>query len=351
MEYTLRKKGERNFEIFWPERILVEGKWKTNYQSISTGTKDEAEARLFYDNFLKGLSSEQIGACTRMSQVLHEYTKELVARGTTKKNLYRHRSIVRQLLTHMGDLEIPTITNRKSVEYIRNRKVAASTASRELSLLHAALMFCRKVELIDWNPVQFENVKSGVRDRYCSREEIAALLEAADSYHLTLWLNIALSTAARSGAILSLHKDRVSMDDNILDFRDPTIVGKHKPRPVIPMPTKLRPHLADAINRSKSGYLVEKNGKPLTSIYPCFMEAVKKAGLSADVTPHIMRHTCAVHMVKDGVEIYEVSKYLAHTSIEITQKHYAKFHPDFMKKSSEVGSSLIESPKFSVVQG
>ena len=74
MEYTLRRKGQRNFEIFWPERILVEGKWKTNYQSISTGTKDEAEARLFYDNFLKGLSSEQIGACTRMSQVLHEYT-------------------------------------------------------------------------------------------------------------------------------------------------------------------------------------------------------------------------------------------------------------------------------------
>ena len=63
-----------------------------------------------------------------------------------------------------------------------------------------------------------------------------------------------------------------------------------------------------------------------------------------------MRHTCAVHMVKNGVEIYEVSKYLAHTSIEITQKHYAKFDPKFMEKSSEVGSSLIEVPKFSVVQ-
>ena len=351
MEYTLRRKGQRNFEIFWPEKVLVKGQWETKYQSISTGTKDETEARLFYDNFLNGLNSEQIGVCTHISQVLHEYTKELVARGTTNKNLERHHSIVKQLLIHMGDLEIPTITNRKTVEYIRNRKVKASTASRELSLLHAALMFCRKVELIDWNPVQFENVKSGVRDRYLSREEIAALLESSDSYHLSLWLNIALSTAARSGAILGLHKDRVSMDDNILDFRDPTITGKKKPRPVIPMPTQLRPHIADAINRSKSGYLVEKKGEPLRSIYPCFMKAVKKAGLSTDVTPHIMRHTCAVHMVKDGVEIYEVSKYLAHTSIEITQKHYAKFHPNFMKKSSEVGSSLIEAPKFSVVQG
>jgi integrase len=289
-----------------------------------------------------------------MSQVLHEYTKELVARGSTSKNLERHHSIVRQLLKHMGDLEIQTITNRKSVEYIRNREgmgVKGSTASRELTVLHAALMFCRKVELIDWNPVQFENIKSGVRDRYLSREEIAALLESSNSYHLSLWLNIALSTAARSGAILGLHKDRVRMDDNIIDFRDPTIKGRQKPRPVIPMPTKLRPHLADAINRSRSGYLVEKNGKPLISIYPDFMKAAERAGLSADVTPHIMRHTCAVHMVKNGVEIYEVSKYLAHTSIEITQKHYAKFDPKFMEKSSKVGSSLIESPKFSVVQG
>ena len=282
--------------------------------------------------------------------MLNEYTNELIARGTWGRNLARHNSIVKQLLTYMGDLEISTITNRKTVEYIRNRKVKGSTASRELNVLHAALMFCRKVELIDWNPVQFENVNSGVRDRYLSRDEIAALLESSDSYHLSLWLNIALSTAARSGAILGLHKDRTRMDDNIIDFRDPTIKGRQKPRPVIRMPAKLRPHLADAINRSKSGYLVEKNGKPLISIYPDFMKAAERAGLSADVTPHIMRHTCAVHMVKNGVEIYEVSKYLAHTSIEITQKHYAKFDPKFMEKSSEVGSSLIEVPKFSVVQ-
>ena len=351
MEYILRRKGQRNFEIFWPEKVLVKGRWKTKYQSVSTGTKDEAEARLFYDNFLKGLNSEQTGAYTNISQVLHEYTKELMARGTSSRNLDRHHSIVKQLLTYLGDLEIPTITNRKTVEYIRNRKVKDSTASRELNVLHAALMFCRKVELIDWNPVQFENVNSGVRDRYLSREEIAALLESSNSYHLSLWLNIALSTAARSGAILGLHKDRVRMDDNIIDFRDPTITGRQKPRPVIPIPTTLRPHLADAINRSVSGYLVEKKGKPLISIYPDFIKTVEKAGLSADVTPHILRHTCAVHMVKNGVEIYEVSKYLAHTSIEITQKHYAKFDPKFMQKSSEVGSSLIDSPKFALVQG
>ena len=50
-----------------------------------------------------------------------------------------------------------------------------------------------------------------------------------------------------------------------------------------------------------------------------------------------MRHTCAVHMVKNGVPIYEVSRYLGHKTVAITQSNYAKFAPDFMEKSSEVG--------------
>ena len=34
-----------------------------------------------------------------------------------------------------------------------------------------------------------------------------------------------------------------------------------------------------------------------------------------------LRHTCAVHMVKNGVPIYEVSKYLGHESVQTTETH------------------------------
>ena len=69
---------------------------------------------------------------------------------------------------------------------------------------------------------------------------------------------IALSTAARSGAILGLKCDKVNFADSIIDFRDESIEGKHKPRSVIKMPEALRPYLEDAVSKSVSGYVVEK---------------------------------------------------------------------------------------------
>lgn len=277
---------------------------------------------------------------TRLSEVLQQYTAELLDRKTSYHNMKRHHSCVRQLLTHMGDKRFADLTRQDTKEYIRSRGVKPQTASRELDVLSAALNYCSQEELIEWSPFKFFKVGSGVRDRYLTQQEIDRLLDACQSYHLRLWTLIAVSTAARSGAILGLTADRVLFDDNIIDFRDPSIQGRHKPRSVIKMPGVLRPHLAEAIEKSRSGYLVEKNGKPLTSVYNEFRRTVDRAGLKG-CSPHVLRHTCAVHMVKAGVPIYEVSSYLGHKNTKITQDHYAKFQPDFMDKSSEVGSSLI----------
>jgi integrase/recombinase XerD len=40
------------------------------------------------------------------------------------------------------------------------------------------------------------------------------------------------------------------------------------------------------------------------------------------ITSHTLRHACGTYMVENGVDIYKVSKYLGHSSIEITEKIY-----------------------------
>jgi integrase len=276
----------------------------------------------------------------QVSEVLHEYTKELMHRKTSPNNMMKHHSVVRTILNYMGDISHERV-NRVSVrEYMNNRRVKPQTASREMAVLRAALHFCSDEELIDWKPFKFDVVKAKPRERFLSQEEIASLLSNCNG-HLKLWTMIALSTAARSGAILGLKCDRVNFNDNIIDFRNVDVEGRQKPRSVIRMPEQLRPHLEGAVSKSVSGYVIEKNGQPLTSIYKEFKSAGARAGLQ-DVSPHTLRHTCAVHMVKNGVPIYEVSKYLGHESVQTTETHYAKFAPDFMQKSSAIGSMLIQ---------
>ena len=46
-------------------------------------------------------------------------------------------------------------------------------------------------------------------------------------------------------------------------------------------------------------------------------------------------------MAKHGVPIKEISKYLGHSSITITERVYAKYYPEFMKESVSVMGNLI----------
>jgi integrase len=52
-------------------------------------------------------------------------------------------------------------------------------------------------------------------------------------------------------------------------------------------------------------------------------KAVIRAGLSPKLNFHSLRLTHASWLVQAGVSIYQVSKILGHSSVEVTQKHYA----------------------------
>jgi len=46
-------------------------------------------------------------------------------------------------------------------------------------------------------------------------------------------------------------------------------------------------------------------------------------------------------MAKRGVPIKEISSYLGHSSVVITERVYAKYYPDFMKDSVSVMGELV----------
>ena len=47
-------------------------------------------------------------------------------------------------------------------------------------------------------------------------------------------------------------------------------------------------------------------------------EAAKKAGIIKDVHVHTLRHTCATHLLEDGMDIISVKNFLGHENIETT---------------------------------
>ena len=82
-------------------------------------------------------------------------------------------------------------------------------------------------------------------------------------------------------------------------------------------PVKLPPRLLAHMRRwARHGLarkaVVEWNGKPVESVRKGFAAAVRAAGLGPDVTPHILRHTCATWLMQKGVNLWDAAGFLGH---------------------------------------
>src|SRR5262249_33602257 len=65
-----------------------------------------------------------------------------------------------------------------------------------------------------------------------------------------------------------------------------------------------------------------------------FEAAVKAAGLGGDVTPHILRHTCATWLMQNGVDLWDAAGFLGMT-VQQLETTYGHHHPDFQREAAE----------------
>ncbi len=107
----------------------------------------------------------------------------------------------------------------------------------------------------------------------------------------------------------------------------------HKGRAIVPMLRTARAALLEARQGSLSDYVIEWAGKPVRSVKRGLAAAAKRAGL-AKVTPHMLRHSAAVHMAEDGVSMDEIAQYLGHSNVTVTRNTYARYSPDHLRKAA-----------------
>lgn len=101
---------------------------------------------------------------------------------------------------------------------------------------------------------------------------------------------------------------------------------------MIPITNHLWPYLANAVQKSQSGYVVEYNGKRLKSVRVGFTTAAKSAGFEK-LTPICLRHTGATLLAAAGVSFYQISGMMGHTQSRTTER-YAKYKPDYMQEAT-----------------
>jgi len=302
---------------------LYRGKWSavwrengtTRRASLRTADRAEAERRL------RDIQKKPVGDL--VSEIIAAYLAE---KKHTARGYQGLESASRPIVREWGHLRPDQIDKPLCRGYVAKRRkqgVSDGTVIKELSVARAAIKGRGAVFALPTAPPP--------KDRYLTKAEVDRLMEACELPHIRLFILLAWSTAARAGAILDLTWDRVDFERGQIRLADGRSGGKG--RALVFMSERLRGALSEAHEARTSEWVVEWAGEKVRSVKRAFGTAAKGAGLSDDVTPHVIRHSAAVAMAEDGVSMAEIAQVLGHRNQQTTFTTYARFSPEHLKRA------------------
>ena len=254
--------------------------------------------------------------------------------GHTAIDTQRAEVAWKNMAVSLRNVPLHSLNGHTLSSYMANRKASSGTINRELGVLSAAIRWCYAQGYTDKLVLVPRLPSPPPRQRWLSKEECDRLLAAArPNPHVWAFIAMALLTGQRKEAILGLTKDRVFLDEGFIDFNENgPLCERRKARAVVPISPEMRELLT--VLQSDSIYVVNNNGRRVRDMRKVWGKVIKAAGLEG-VTPHTLRHTVATLLVRAGVPLIEVSKLLGHKDSRITERVYAKFSPDYLKKATE----------------
>ena len=289
---------------------------------ISTGTADrglaESRARQIW-------TARTQPASERIADLWPRYVKDRIGDGARADRFKAHWTA---LEPHFGHRLGKALTRDDCRQYALARKEAGyspSTIKTDLELLRACLRWRYGSEA----PALWIPPPSKPREAWLTKEQARALVDATDTPHIKLFLILGFATGARASAILDLTWDRIDFTHGTIDFRPSGRHQTNKRRTVVPMNAIARPALEEAYRGRLTGHVIEYNGKPVGSVKKAIQRLAERTGLP--VSPHVLRHTCAVWMAQADVPMQKIAQYLGHTSTRVTEAVYARFSPSFMQ--------------------
>lgn len=289
---------------------------------ISTGTADDGLAEAFAREWWARYTD---APSERVAELWPRYVSDRVKDGARADRFKTHENRLRPYFWHRLGKAINREDCRDYRTALAKRGLAPSTIRTDLALLRACLRWRYKDEAPNiWLPPA-----SPPRDRWLTKEEARTIVDAAASPHIRLFLILGLATGARANAILDLTWGRVDFVHGTIDYRPPGRERTNKRRTVVPMNATARAALEEAHRAALTDHVIEYNGEPVASVKKAIRRLAERTGIP--VSPHVLRHTCAVWQAQADVPMQKISQYLGHTSLAMTASTYARYSPSFMQ--------------------
>lgn len=211
------------------------------------------------------------------------------------------------------------------------KKDKNSSIDRKLSSLRGFYQYLANEGVVSNNVFSLLNgpKKEKKLPRYFEYNELESLFEACDLSNALgqrdrLILEMLYATGVRVGELVS-----IKVSDINFSSRTILILGKGNKERIVPYGDYceeiLKLYLKDgylSLNNQNSPYLfLNARGGRLTErgVRYLLEEIIKKTSVQKNISPHMIRHSFATHLLNQGCDLMTVQKLLGHESIKATQ--------------------------------
>lgn len=271
-------------------------------------------------------------------------------------------SYERDLLQYIYFLEKEKITNWDEItryevvlflQKMKEKEKSENTIVRMTSSLRQFHQFLRQEKIVKIDPMQYVETpkKTSSLPKVLSTKEIEQLLEAPDieteiGLRDRAILEVMYATGLRITELVKLTLDELHLTMGFIQT-----VGKGNKERILPIGgeaikwlnkylNKTRPILESKAKEESSYVFLNARGKGLTrqGVWKNLKKIVRQAGIKQNVTPHMLRHSFATHLLENGADLRIVQELLGHSDISTTQIYthitkarmknvYEQYHP------------------------
>jgi integrase/recombinase XerD len=241
------------------------------------------------------------------------------------------------------------------VQYLEGQGIAPRSRARKLSALRNFFDYLVEEQLLDNNPCAYLSAPKLPRNlpQILSEHEVLALLDAPtldkpSGYRDRAMLEVLYGCGLRVSELVGLNVGDI---DELGFVR---CLGKGNKERIIPLGSHALKATWDylnyargrlAINHRERALFVNSRGNRLTrqGFWKILKGWAKVAGIEQEISPHMLRHSFATHLLRHGADLRSVQEMLGHADLTTTQIYthldkahlrdvYGKTHPRAVKE-------------------
>jgi integrase/recombinase XerD len=301
----------------------------------------------------------------KLDELLHRFQGDLQIRNYSARTVTDYGYSLALLLRFLEErnlADIQSVTAATLAEFQRwvyyqpTKRGAARGVVNQNAILAAVKSFCRFLKnegVLSADPAQgiaYAREPRRLPRNVLTPQEAKRIIEAVDTttvlgYRDRTILEVLYATGIRNQELRQLAVDDVNLEEGLLRVNDGK-GGKDRVTPLGQIASRfletyirgIRPQLA--AGRNTSALFLSFRGKPIDAhtVGDLVKRHAKLAKVKKHVTPHVWRHTCATHLVKNNANLRHVQDLLGHGSLATTERYlqltiadlkaaHAKFHP------------------------